>query len=300
MKRWMLVGIGMVLITPWVGAVAQEKKAAARMPAGTAVHRNLEYGDHERQKLDIFVPANSNSTPPLVVWIHGGGWQGGSKDGGNPAQVLLGKGYAVASINYRLSQHAPFPAQIHDCKAAIRYLRAHAKQYGYDTTKVGTWGASAGGHLVALLATTGGVKDLEGDGGHKNHSSRIDAAVDWFGPSDFFNWQEIGKPVRSDLANNAIHKLFGGSIDAKKDLAKKASPINHITVDTAPLLLVHGDKDNLVPLYQSEIFFAKLKQAKVDADLFVVKGGGHGPGFQAPEVVNACLSFLDRTIKGNK
>lgn len=296
MKRWLFVGVCVAIVVSWAAAPAQDK-TAAKLPAGVTHHRNLEYGTHERQRLDIFVPAKTDTAPPLVVWIHGGGWQGGSKDGGSPAQVLLSKGYAVASINYRFSHHAPFPAQIHDCKAAIRYLRAHAKQYGYDTSKIGTWGASAGGHLVALLATTGGMKDLEGDGEHKNQSSRIDAGIDWFGPADFLNWNEEGKPVRADLANNAIHKLFGGTIEAKKSLVKQASPINHITSDTAPLLLVHGDKDTLVPLHQSEIFLAKLKQAKVDADLFVVKGGGHGPGFQAPDVVNACLSFLDRTIK---
>src|SRR5205823_8686811 len=126
----------------------------------------LRYGPHlERNVLDLYRPPKAEGPVPLVIWVHGGGWQNGDKSR-TPALDLLARGYAVASINYRLSQHAPFPAQIHDCKAAVRFLRAHAAEYRLDPDRVGAWGMSAGGHLVALLGTSDGVKELEGDLGN--------------------------------------------------------------------------------------------------------------------------------------
>jgi len=162
-------------------ALRGEKSPAAPKPArksalpeAVRVERNLEYvpGGHERNKLDLYLPAMAEKPLPVVVWIHGGAWRAGSKEG-CPAVGLVSRGYAVASINYRLSQHAVFPAQIEDCKAAIRFLRAAAKQYKLDPDHVGVWGASAGGHLVALLGTSGGVKDLEGRRGSLGQSSRV-------------------------------------------------------------------------------------------------------------------------------
>lgn len=290
-RKWLLT-IACSLTIGLVVSPAQEK-AKQSLPAGTTVHRNLEYGPHERNKLDIYLPEKKESAP-LVIWVHGGGWQAGSKEGG-PAKALVEKGFAVASVNYRYSTQAPFPAQIHDCKAAVRWLRAHAKEYGYDTNHIGAWGASAGGHLVCLLATTGGMSQLEGDGGNKNQSSRVDAVIDWFGPTDFLNWGKDGFPAPGNTAGNAITRLFGGSVDEKRDLAKLASPVIHVTRDTPPILLVHGDQDNLVPLQQSEVLMAKLKQSKVDATLHVVKGQGH-VAF-GNDVTKICFDFLDRTLR---
>src|SRR5262249_3763894 len=135
------------------------QRGKSKLPEGTKVHRNLEYvkGGHERQRLDLYVPAKADAPVPVIVWIHGGAWLGGSKAGGGPALAFVGKGYAVASINYRLSQHAVFPAQIEDCKAAIRWLRANAKRYNLNPERIGVWGASAGGHRVALLGTSRGL-----------------------------------------------------------------------------------------------------------------------------------------------
>ncbi len=135
--------------------------AQPAIPEDTKVEKNLAYGDHERNKLDIYLPAKGNKPLPIVVWIHGGGWEAGSKEN-PPAMGLLNQGYAVASINYRYSKHAPFPAQIEDCKAAIRYLRGNAAKYNIDKDHIGCMGASAGGHLVALLGTTADVAELEG------------------------------------------------------------------------------------------------------------------------------------------
>jgi acetyl esterase/lipase len=201
----------------------------------------------------------------VIVWVHGGGWTNGDKARGS-AFVFATKGYAVASINYRFSQHAIFPAQILDCKAAIRWLRANARKYGLDSDHIGAWGASAGGHLVALLGTTTGVKELEGPGGNADQSSRVQAVVDWFGPTDFLT---IG-------AKETRTKLLGGDPQANKEKAAKASPITYVSKDAAPFLIMHGDKDKTVPISQSETFAEALKKAGADATFVIVKGGKHG------------------------
>ena len=157
------------------------------MPDGVKAHRDLVYvgNGHERHKLDLFVPEKADGPLPLIIWVHGGGWQNGSKDGCPPLRDgYTERGYAVASINYRLSGHAVFPAQIEDCKAAIRWLRAHAKEYNLDPQRFGVWGSSAGGHLVALIGTSGDVKEFD-VGANLDQSSRVQAVCDYYGPTDF-------------------------------------------------------------------------------------------------------------------
>jgi len=250
-------------------------------PTGVRVLRNLSYveGGHDQNRLDLYLPEKVEGRLPLVVWVHGGGWQGGSKEG-CPAVWLTAKGYAVASINYRFSQHAVFPAQIEDCKAAIRWLRANAAKYHLDPDHVGVGGDSAGGHLVALLGTTGGVKDLEGSGGNLDQSSRVQAVVDWFGPTDFVSWDpDFNKTVYS-----FITRLLGVPAQEDKEKARKASSVAYVDKDSAPFLILHGDKDNVVPLAQSEELAAALKKAGVEVTLQIVKGSGHGgAAFQSPE-----------------
>jgi acetyl esterase/lipase len=277
-----------------------EKKAPPVPEA--KVERDLEYGPHgERNKLDLYLPEKAAKHPlPLVIWIHGGGWEAGNKD--NPMGLgMLKKGYAVASINYRLSQMAKFPAQIEDCKAAVRFLRANAKKYNLDPNHIGVFGASAGGHLVALLGTTGGVKELDGDGPNKDVSSRVQAVVDFFGPTDMLKMKEEAteKPVfDADAADSPVGRLFGGPVQEHKELAEKANPIHYITKDAAPFLILHGDKDNIVPLAQSRILDEALKAAGVESTLVVVKGDGHGgPGFGSPENVQKIVDFLDKHLK---
>src|SRR5688572_31627028 len=164
MRYRILTPLAVVGFALAVGTAAgqQPKAKGPNLPAGTKAEKDIAYGDHERQKLDVFVP-KADKPLPLVMWVHGGGWEGGSKDGGNPAVGMLYRGYAVAAINYRLSKHAVFPAQIHDVKAAVRFLRSNAKTYNLDPDRFGAAGASAGGHLVVLLGTSCGVKDLEGE-----------------------------------------------------------------------------------------------------------------------------------------
>ena len=262
-----LVGATLLALAPAAGA---QKKDAPLLPLppppGVEVLRDLEYdqGGHERNRLDLYLPRKATRPLPVIVWVHGGGWTRGDKLRG-PAFRFATNGYAVASINYRFSQDAIFPAQIHDCKAAIRWLRAHAGKYGLDSEHFGAWGGSAGGHLVALLGTTAGVKELEGPSGNEDQSSRVQAVVDWYGPTDFM----------TAGAKDTRINLIGGEPQSNKEKAAKASPMTYVSKDAAPFLIMHGDQDKTVPISQSETFAEALRKAGADAMFVVVKGGGH-------------------------
>ena len=301
MKLTRSLVIGLAAMLAWANlAVSQERPkrpAAPTLPAGVNVLRDLQYveGGHERNRLDLYIPENAEGRLPLVVWIHGGAWAMGSKDG-CPAVPLTAKGYAVASINYRLSQHAVFPAQIEDCKAAIRWLRTNAAKYHLDADRIGVWGASAGGHLVAMLGTTGNVKELEGKGGNLDQSSRVQCVVDWFGPSD------LPMGGSHDDPGSPESRLIGGPVLENKEKARKASPLTYVSKDSAPFLIMHGDKDNVVPLAQSELLAEALKKTGVEVKLVVVKGNGHGgPGFNSPENRKLIEDFFTKHLgKGHE
>ncbi|HEV7405605.1 MAG TPA: alpha/beta hydrolase [Chthoniobacteraceae bacterium] len=246
-----------------------------------------------RQRLDLYLPAKSTGVRPLVVWIHGGGWVGGTKAGVNAAP-LLASGYAVASVEYRFSQDAPYPAQIEDCKAAIRWLRAHAAEYEIDPARIGAWGASAGGHLVALLGTTGEIHDFD-KGENLDQSSAVQCVIDWFGPTDFVNWG--ADRTTYDRPDSLVSKLLGGPVLEKQDLARLASPMHFVTAKAAPFLIMHGDQDTLVPLQQSMVLNSALKKAGVASELITLKGNGHGgPLFTAPEQIVAMKAFIDKYL----
>jgi acetyl esterase/lipase len=256
--------VGMLALSLPSPAPAQGKP----LPAGTKVEKNLEYvkDGHERNRLDLYLPEKADGVLPVVVWIHGGAWKAGSKDN-CPLVPMVPKGYAVASINYRFLQHADFPAQIEDCKAAIRWLRANAKKYNLDAKNIGVMGASAGGHLAALLGVAGDAKDLEGKGGNLDQSSRVQAVVDLFGP--------LGIPSKEGA---------------------KGKVLPYINKSAPPFLIVHGDADKLVPIQQAELIIAKLKDAGVTAELIVKKGAVHG--WQGMEKDAATFAdWFDRHLK---
>jgi acetyl esterase/lipase/esterase/lipase superfamily enzyme len=270
------------------------REKPARAPAGATVVRDLEYGwapGGITLKLDLYRPDPPGPTPrPLVVWIHGGGWTSGSK--ANPrAARLVARGYVVASIRYRLSHEAVFPAQIHDCKAAIRWLRANAGKYGIDPERIGAWGSSAGGHLVALLGTSGSVASLEGTTNTVRASSRVRAVVDFCGPADL---SALRRPVDRETAKGAVVRLLGGTPEEKPELAALASPVSHVTEDDAPFLIVHGRDDRTVPPEQSEKLHETLVGAGVDSTLKLLDGVGHG--IRGKEADRAVDAFLDRHL----
>ena len=300
-------GSAALAITLWVGlSVAagrpRTRPETPRPPVadGPVAERGLCYGPHgDANRLDLYRPRKA-APSPLVIWIHGGGWAAGDKDDGYPAP-LLDAGYAVASINYRLSLQAPFPAQIEDCKAAVRFLRANAARYRLDPNHFGVWGVSSGGHLAALLGTSGGVPELEGDGPNRGVSSRVQAVVDWYGPTDLLRWRAQLQGITTvdpDRQDSVVGLLFGGSVQKHRERAETANPIRYITADAAPFLIMHGDRDNTVPLAQSLLLDKALKAAGGESTLLVLHGSGHaGPGFAEPEINRIVLAFLDRRLK---
>ncbi len=277
----------------------------APLPAGVKLVPNVEYAnvDGKSLLLDLYLPEVIDKPVPIVVFIHGGAWSAGDK--GNPPGIpLVTHGYALVSIDYRLSQEAVFPAQIHDCKAAIRWVRAHAKFYGMDGSRIAAWGSSAGGHLVALLGTSGGVKELEGDEGNLDQSSRVQAVCDWFGPTDFLKFAEqstaagIQSKVDPNSEKSALGRLLGGPVQENKDKAALANPITFVTKDCPPFLIMHGSKDMLVPVAQSEILRDALQKAGVDVNLKIIPGAGHG--FGGPEISRAVFEFFEKNLKSAK
>lgn len=273
-------------------------RRAASLPEGTKAVRDIAYvtNGHERQKLDLFIPAGATNPLPLIVWIHGGAWKAGSKDQ-CPALRYLERGYAVASINYRLSQDAIFPAQIEDCKAAVRWLRAHAKENHLDPERFAAWGSSAGGHLVALLGTSGGVKDFE-TGENLKFSSRVQAVVDFFGPTDFTQMSKYSlpnAPFDHDAADSPESQLIGGAIQQNKDKAAKASPLTYVSKDDPPFLIMHGNRDNLVPHQQSELLRDALQKANVPVTLKIIEGAGHG--FGGRDIDAQVAEFFERQLR---
>ena len=273
-----------------------------RLPDGVKTHRNLAYVEngHDRQKLDLYVP-ESPEPLPLIIWVHGGGWQAGSKDGCPPLRAGYTElGYAVASIGYRLSGDAVFPAQIEDCKAAIRWLRAHAQEYGLAPERFGVWGSSAGGHLVALLGTSGDVEDFD-VGAHSDQSSRVQAVCDYYGPTDFKVFVTTPRYESHAKRNSPENKLIGGSVLENPDKVARVNPITYVSNDDPPFLIVHGDEDGTVPLNQSQLLFEALKEAGVPVHLHTIHGAGHGgPAFNESVVSNMVREFFEKRLKSGE
>jgi acetyl esterase/lipase len=298
------IPVALIVLFLSVVARAQPATQPAALPPGVRLVPNIEYAkpDGHSLLLDLYLPAHADADHPipLIVWVHGGGWVMGDRHD-RTALPLAAHGYAIASIEYRLSQTAPFPAQIEDCKAAVRWLRSKARLYNLDSGHIGAWGGSAGGHLVALLGTSADVKELEGTEGNLDYSSRVQAVCDWFGPSDFTSiiQQSKASPVtiaiQWDAADSYGAKLIGGPLADNPAKAKAASPITYVSKDAPPFLIMHGDRDPLVPLAQSQELHDALKKAGVDATLVVIPGAGHGLG--GPQIMQTVEDFFDKQLK---
>jgi acetyl esterase/lipase len=253
---------------------------AAAPPAGPVTKGDIVtqgdvvFGKGGTQDLhaDIAWPKNATAPMPAIIHIHGGGWAAGSYHGGG-IEGYAHLGYFAASIEYRLVHVAKWPAQIQDCKCAVRWLRANAAKYNVDPNRIGVIGESAGGHLVACLGTMAGVKEYEGDGGWPGVSSAVQAVVDFYGPTDLTAAEKY-----TPQAIGISQGLFGRSYAQAPDLWKSASPVYYITAGDPPVLMVHGDADPLVPLAQSQLFADALTKAGVPNQLLVVHNGGHGLG----------------------
>lgn len=260
------------------------------------------------QRLDLYLPAGEGPFP-LVVWVHGGAWRMGSKQLGPDAvqRRVLDRGFALASVEYRLSDEAVFPAQIHDVKAAIRFLRANRERFRLDADRIAGWGDSAGGHLVALLGTSAGVAALEGSLGNAGASSRIQAVVDWYGPTDFLSMDEqaerigCGERATPHTAPGSPESLLvGGLIAERPERVRAADPTTYVDGEEPPFLIQHGTADCVVPYPQSVLLRDALHAAAVgDVELDLLEGAGHGgPAFAARRNMVRVLDFLDRHLGG--
>lgn len=265
---------------------------------GVVAYGNLDYGGNgnDRQMLDLYIPTAAKGPLPVIVWFYGGGWLAGDKSGLWDEPRYTGSGYAVVGANYRYSSQAVFPAQIEDCKAVIRFLRAQAKKYNLDAAHIGVWGISAGGHLAALLGASNGVKDLEGAvGKNPEQSSDVQAVVDISGPADLTLSNQPNEIL------GPIYSLIGGTVEKNKAVAAQASPVTHVGKNSAPTLIIHGQDDAIVPIRHAEVFYAALQKAGVETKLLALKDTGHvGGKIDAPETRKEVADFFAKHLKPNK
>jgi acetyl esterase/lipase len=268
-----------------------EADIAKRAQAGVVTFAYGPQMDAEANLLDFRLPTTGKPPYPLIIYIHGGGWCSGDKNP-VPSLKLLEGGYATASINYRLTDKAIFPAQIEDCKRAVAWLRTNASRLKIDPDRFGAWGASAGGHLVALLGTTVDSKSPPWAATPPSTSARVAAVCDWCGPSDLLTIGEQSDPRRNVMG--AVAQLLGRPPSEKRDLAREASPITYAHKGCPPFLIMHGNKDDLVPIEQSKELSDALKAKGVDCTFETVHGAHN---FYTPEYEIRVMQFFDRILK---
>ncbi len=253
--------------------------------------------DGRELALDLYLP-DDEAGAPLLVWIHGGAWQRGSKETINTTD-LVGEGFAIASVDFRNSVDAPFPAQIHDIKAAIRFLRAKAGDYGYDASRIGIHGRSSGGHLTALVGTTNGHSELEGEvGEYLDESSDVQAVVSYFGASNLNTILPQSTATHRPMRTDAVALLLGASPEEAPELAALASPVTHVDASDPPMLLLHGDQDPQMPINQAHELHGKYKQHDLPVSFEVLHGAAHGgDAFFDPQRTRRVAEFLHRFVR---
>ncbi|WP_175414921.1 alpha/beta hydrolase [Nibricoccus aquaticus] len=308
-NRWRATGLALAMLALTLVARAQEL-------AEKQLIRGLVYArvDELELKLDLHLPVKRDGPPlPVVLWFHAGGMMEGGR-GFCPIANLAKEGFAVASVSYRLSGQAKFPAQIEDSKAAVRWLRAHAEEYHFDAAHIGACGESAGGMLASLLGVTGDMPHLEGSvGGNLEFSSRVQAVVGLCVPTDLTEmltkrsersfWAKLFttgnfKEAKFTFARAYVmKKLFGGPLPEHADLVRMASAVTHVSTDDPPFLLFHGRKDPLVPLVQGQGLQRALSQAGVESRLIVVETSVHGFGRFPPEMMAETRAFFNRHLR---
>jgi len=300
-NAWLAI---IILAVALCGTTTQPALARRRsVEADAAIQRDLVYKriNGRELRLDLYCPQNASSPSPVILWINAGGWSHGRKDQHIPVVRLVNDGYAVASMELRLSGEAPFPAQIEDCKAAVRWLRANAAKYNLDADGIGAAGRSGGGHLSALLGTTGGLQELEGSGDNMSYSSRVQAVCDVSGPSDLLRLYHDASDPSTGTKPRAIPYIdafLGGPAEQNKTKAIAASPITYVSKDDAPFLIIHGKKDMGVPVTQGELLAAALKAAGVETTLEITPRG-HSVGLGRPALLSIVKAFFDKHLKKN-
>lgn len=304
MKAWL---IALLVCGAAQGEVlSAQKQKVVEMAAKSGVEARLDQAfadnNNPKQALDLYLPRERKSDRPLpvVAFIHGGGWINGDRIGTAAGCIQMARtgDYAAVGVGYRLTSEAAFPAQIHDCKAAIRWIRGHAKELNLDPGKIAVWGSSAGGHLSSLLGTSGDVKELEGDlGSFDDQSSRVNCVVNLCGPEDFMvglMFDKEGKPIVKD---DAVMGLLGGTYEEKPAVAKAASPVTFVSSDDPPFLHFHGTADQRVSFRHAESIHAALQKAGVPSQLIPITGGGHS-SVGHPEVKARAEKFVAKHLRG--
>lgn len=271
--------------------------AAATGDGAPAGFEDIVYAKTSERDLrvDIFVPGGI-TRPPLVLYIHGGGWKNGSRKAPF-VRPLAAQGFAVASIDYRFSSEARFPAQIFDCKGAVRWLRANAGRFGYDASRIAAVGESAGGQLAVLLGTSGGMPGLEGDvGGNADQSSTVQVVVDYYGVTDF-PLRARTQPRMTDMPGAVAYEYLGGPVSENIELARLASGALFVSKDDPPLLAIHGDADKQVLIDQSERIVLAYRKIGLEAKFIVVPGGVHaGERYFTGKISNTVVRFLMKRL----
>ena len=272
--------------------------SAAAVPAGYRKVADIPFAKVDRHQLalDLYLPEGEQGAP-LVVFVHGGAWQRGSRTE-MPFVGMAPAGFAFASIDYRLSPVAPFPAQAHDIKAAIRFLRAKQGEYGYDATRVAITGTSAGAHLAILVGVSNGNKELEGTvGGNLGQSSDVQAILSYYGASNLMTILKQSTPYGLGVRIPALQLLLGGQPDDIEELAKLASPVYHLDANDPPLLLLHGDQDPQMPINQSLELYGAYREKGLDAEFLPVYQAAHGgKRFYEGERLKAATEFLKKHL----
>ena len=272
MKLRIPIVIGLLAAIPSIGQAQAPNQAAEsfKLPAGVQSELDIAYASKSpAQKLDLYLPPGEAAAPrPAIVVVHGGGWRGGDKQRGQWARIpaqYASDGYVAVSVNYRLTGEAPWPAQIEDVKAAVRWLRAHADKHAVDVNRIGAYGNSAGAHLVSLLGLVKQSDGLEGNGPHQEQSSMVQAVCASATPTDFLNWREPG------VVPERLGRTFlAGPSDTLRDRARQASPITYARGDAPPFLLIHGTADETVPIGQSDRFANALRAAGAEQVRYMI------------------------------
>ena len=272
-----------------------------RLPKGTIIERDIVYATNGDRKmlLDVYRP-ESEKPLPLVIWFYGGAWDWGNKARSNALVPMISRGYAIAGVTYTKSREEIFPAVINDCRAAVSFLRLNAKRFNLDPKRFGAAGESSGGHLTALLATTGDTKKFMKHPVTRKASSAIQAASPWCGPTDFLKLNDAKASQDYSNRRSAPSRLVGAPIKEVPEKCRQANPITYVSKGDPPCFIVHGNRDFVVPMNQSELLHAALKKVGVPSTLHVVKGGGHGFSkvTQANDViVKKVINFFDEQFK---
>lgn len=277
-------------------ALAPWSRAALAAPSVQADIQYATAASGEPLRLDLYRP-ESGANAPLVVWVHGGAWENGNKSA-MPLEPVIERGFAVASLDFSPASKAPFPGQVHEIKAAIRFLRAQAKQYGYDASRIAIAGASSGAHLAAVVGTSNGTAELEGTlGDHGSESSAVHAIVAYFPATNLTTILAQSTPFGLRVREPALVRLLGAAPKDAEPLARLASPVFQVDRTDPPLLLLHGDQDPQMPINQSHELEGAYEQAGLDAELVVVHGAAHGgDAFYSADNVQRVVTFLSAQL----